>query len=552
MRKFSISYVFYFVAFVSFLGVSLVGGVSALGLRDVMLADRYDKIEQITLGLNNFIQKTIAREQSGEITHEEAETLVRNTVQNFRYDGNNYLFMISYDFCVFSHAKTERIGGCKKLPQREIFNELAKQGGGFHEYETVKPGVEGENYPKVSYIHPIPQWNMYIGTGVYLDDVQGMFIDRLMEIVIAGVLVVIVVIGIGAYVGSSVRRTINVLTTRLTALAKGDTSVTFDIKGFITEVETMIESARVFRDQSIENQRLAEDQEKTRQEAEEMRRRSVRDVGDSLESAVDGVIVSLERASSSMTDQATSLSGLADDSSAQSTVVSNAAKATSENVQTVASAAEELASSNAEIGTQVNQAVNVAREATDEANRTNEVMRRLADSSDEIGNIVQLINDIANQTNLLALNATIESARAGDAGKGFAVVAGEVKNLAGQTASATEQITQQISTVQSDTKLAVDAIQEIIATISRVSEISSTISAAVEEQVTATQEIAHSAQEAATTTQDVAENIGGVSQSTEKTGTAAQSVSISAAEISDLSVKLRGEVNSFLQKMRME
>ena len=224
----------------------------------------------------------------------------------------------------------------------------------------------------------------------------------------------------------------------------------------------------------------------------------------------------------------------------QSTSSSMAATAEETNNQagTVASASEQLSASINEIAQQVSRSTTISQSAVTEANRSDKMVQGLAEAAAKIGDVVKLINDIASQTNLLALNATIEAARAGDAGKGFAVVAAEVKNLANQTAKATEEIAAQIGSIQQATRGAVEAIQGIGKTIGEISEISSAIAAAVEEQGAATRE--------------VAQNITGVTTASSETGHAAQQVLEAAGELSRQSEQLSTEVDKFLVEVRDE
>ena len=218
---------------------------------------------------------------------------------------------------------------------------------------------------------------------------------------------------------------------------------------------------------------------------------------DSFEKDVNSVLGVVSAAARELQNTANSMAATADETLRQSSAVAGAAEQASQNVQTVAAATEELTASIHEISRQVTTSTQICTDAVEEANRTNVMVQGLAEAAGKIGEVVKLINDIASQTNLLALNATIEAARAGEAGKGFAVVAGEVKNLANQTARATDEISAQINAVQTATRDAVGAIQGIGPTIGRISEIAGAIAAAVEEQGAATQEIARNVQEAA-------------------------------------------------------
>ena len=262
---------------------------------------------------------------------------------------------------------------------------------------------------------------------------------------------------------------------------------------------------------------------------------------------------SLKAVSSAATEvQATAqqMSATAEETSRQSATVATASDQASANVQTVATTAEELSASISEIGRQVAQSAKIADNAVAEAEATNKTVQGLSEAASKIGEVVDLINDIAGQTNLLALNATIEAARAGDAGKGFAVVAQEVKNLANQTAKATEDIARQVSAVQEETTGAVEAIGRIRGIIAEINDISTTISSAVEEQGVSTQEIARNVQQAAKGTQDVNETIESVSNAAGETGSASSQMLNAAQEMSRQSEGLRGEVEKFLAEVR--
>jgi methyl-accepting chemotaxis protein len=235
--------------------------------------------------------------------------------------------------------------------------------------------------------------------------------------------------------------------------------------------------------------------------------------------------------------------------SEQSLVVASGAEEASANMQSVAGATEELTSSIAEINRQVVTAVDIANGAVSKSQAMNSEINSLSSKSSKIGEVVQLINDIASQTNLLALNATIEAARAGEMGKGFAIVAQEVKALAAQTATATEEINAQITGLQVTTSSAVEANKEINEAIERVSEISSAIAAAVEQQTAATGEIAHNVEEAATGASEVTSSIVGVQTATEDTKQMSERVVDAAQHLEKQEASLqqiRDEMNSFL------
>jgi methyl-accepting chemotaxis protein len=247
---------------------------------------------------------------------------------------------------------------------------------------------------------------------------------------------------------------------------------------------------------------------------------------------------------------ANTLADTAEASESLATTVAAASETASTNVQSVASATEQMSSSVNEISRQVQESARIANEAVDQARRTHDRVSALSKAASRIGDVVELIDTIAAQTNLLALNATIEAARAGEAGRGFAVVASEVKVLAEQTGKATGEIGQQISGIQAATLESVGAIREISGTIEKLSEISSTIAAAVEQQGAATQEISRNVQQAAQGTQQVSVNITDVQRGAGETGSASAQVLAAAKSLSGDSNRLKLEVGRFLHSVR--
>jgi methyl-accepting chemotaxis protein len=299
--------------------------------------------------------------------------------------------------------------------------------------------------------------------------------------------------------------------------------------------------------------------EKARQEAEAkteqdriaaaQRKRDMHKLADQFEGAVGEIIQTVSSAATEMEASANSLTTTAERTQELSTAVA-AAEEASANVQSVASASEELTTSVNEISRQVQASATVATEAVDQSRKTNDRVGELSKAASLIGDVVELINSIAGQTNLLALNATIEAARAGEAGRGFAVVAAEVKALAEQTAKATGEIGKQIAGMQTATDESVGAIKEIGETIGRMSEISSTIASAVEEQGAATQEISRNVQQAAQGTMQVSSNIADVQRGAGETGSASSQVLSAAQSLSVESNRLKREVQSFLSTVR--
>ncbi|WP_375595929.1 methyl-accepting chemotaxis protein [Algihabitans albus] len=269
-----------------------------------------------------------------------------------------------------------------------------------------------------------------------------------------------------------------------------------------------------------------------------------------FQGAMQGVVESVTSASTELETSAQSMRSTAVSTSQQATAVAAAAGQASANVQTVAASAEELSSTISDIRQRANRSAEIVGEAVDQVRSTGSETERLAGASERIGDVIQLITDIAAQTNLLALNATIEAARAGEAGKGFAVVASEVKSLANQTATATDDIRDQITSIQGATSAVVAAIDGVGATMEQVTEMTASIASTVEEQGAATAEIARSIEEAATGTAEVTTNIADVNQAADHSKTAAGEVLDAASDLAKQADVLRSGIDSFLLEVK--
>ncbi len=350
---------------------------------------------------------------------------------------------------------------------------------------------------------------------------------------------------VGVFVARSVTRPISVLVADMTKLANGDTTISLASASQKDEIGDMTRAVAVFRDNAIERMRL-EGLSSAEQARRAERQARIDQMIASFRTDVRDALNAVRQNTQGMDTTARNLSGIAHNANDQAGAAARASEEASTNVQTVASAAEELSSSIAEISRQVSSTADVVRNAAKMAQASNAGIEGLASAAQRIGDVVGLIQAIAAQTNLLALNATIEAARAGDAGKGFAVVASEVKNLANQTAKATEDIATQVNGIQASTRGAVDAIAAISKTMVDIDGYTSAIAAAVEEQGAATREISRNVQEAAVGTEQLSQNVSGVTGAIRQTSQAATDVRSIVEALGSRATALEGSVERFL------
>jgi len=350
--------------------------------------------------------------------------------------------------------------------------------------------------------------------------------------------------------GRGLSRPLAAITTVMNRLSRGDTDVMILGSERRDELGTMAVALDVFRRNMIEARTLREAQEAAKHQAELEKKALQREMADRFESDVKSVVGAVAQATKDMQRVAGEITTSVSGTSERAAAAAAASEQASASVGTVATATEELASSVTEIGRQVTFSSGVADEAVAKAAKTTEMVKSLAAAAEKIGDVLRLIGAIASQTNLLALNATIEAARAGDAGRGFAVVASEVKELASQTAKATEEIAGQVTAIQSATADCATAIGGISYTIREISGVATTIASAVEEQGSATREIARSVQQAATGTGEVSLNVAGASQAADQSRALADNVMVASGELSQHATALFKSVDTFLAGLR--
>ncbi len=542
----------------SVVGLIAVSAIDAWRTRDVLLEDRENKTQHVVEVAYSVIANYHAQVASGALSEEEGKKAAMAAVETLRYGNNDYFWINDLTPTMLMHPFSKKLigqelGGLKdksgKLFFAEMVDVVKRDGAGFVQYDWAKPDSE-DAVPKISYVKGFKEWGWIVGSGIYIDDVNAIFWE--IVLVQGGILlgVLALVIPASAIIANSIARPLVAATTNMKRLADGDKSIEVHNTDLKSEIGELARALEVFKRNAIEMERLAAEQEELKKRAEAERRQAMLDMADKFEASVSGVVSAVTSAATELQATAQSLSATAEEASQQSNTVAATAEEMTQNVQTVAAATEELSASIREIGNQVTESSRIVANAVTQADDTNAKVKMLAEAAQKIGDVVTLINEIAGQTNLLALNATIEAARAGEAGKGFAVVASEVKNLATQTAKATDEIAGQVRAIQDATASSAQAIDGITQTIGRVSEISTAIASAVEEQGAATQEISRNVQEASSGSAEVSSNITGVTQASQQTSAGSTEVLSAASELARNGERLRQEVDAFLQTVR--
>ena len=542
---------------VTLIGLCAAGVLAGYLMQREMLNGRIEQTRVIVDMARNMalgLQKQVA---AGQMTKEAAIAEFSKRGNTLTFDnGNGYVFAYTMDGVAVLAPVAGQIGqnrmdvdtGGRKLV-RELRDGIVKDGEVMLRYEYRRPGQD-DLIRKFSYAVPIPGWDMFVGTGAYLDDLDTRMKPLAWVLGLAFFGIALVAGGIASMIGRSIARPLDQLGARMQDIAQGRLDGEIPGIGRGDEIGAMAATVQIFKDNALRIRGLEQKEADVQTRTEADRRAAMEQIAGDFERSVTGIVRSVSTAAAGMQTTAQSMTATASDASERAATVSSASQRSSDNVGTVASAAEELSSSVTEISRQVARSSEIASKAVSDAERTNATVGALSTGAEKIGEVVKLIHSIAAQTNLLALNATIEAARAGDSGRGFAVVASEVKALANQTAKATEEISSHVAAMQASTSEAVASIGGITETISQMSEITLSISTAVEQQGGATREIAKNIQSVAAGSNEISSHIGGVTTAAAATGKAASEVLANARELDTQSGMLRSAVDEFLVKVR--
>ena len=539
------------------LGLCITGILASYLMQQEMLNARIDQTKAIVSMAKNMAGELKREVDAGEMTKDQAMAVFRKLGNAMTYDnGAGYLFATGFDGITQLAPDPKQIGtnrldvtvNGRKISQ-ELLDGTRAKGEVLVQYDYVKPG-QSTPIRKLGYAVAVPGFDMFLGTGAYLEDIDAKLRPLAWLLGLATLGIAVFSGGLAWFVGRGISLPLNQLRGRMEGLAHGELNSEIPGVGRGDEVGKMAATVQIFKDNALRMRELEKADAETRERTASERRSAMDGLANDFERSVNGIVRSVSTAAAGMQTTAQSMTATASDASSRAAHVSAASQSASGNVGTVAAAAEELSSSVAEISRQVGQSSQIANQAVSDAERTNATVQVLSTGAEKIGEVVKLIHSIAAQTNLLALNATIEAARAGESGRGFAVVASEVKALANQTAKATEEISGQVEAMQQSTSDAVTAINGISRTIAQMSEITTSIAAAVEQQGEATREIARNIQSVATGSSEINSHIGGVTTAAAATGTAASEVLDNARELDTQSGMLRNAVDGFLAKVR--
>ena len=537
---------------------------SLINLRHALLDARASEVRHLDEAAWTIVAGYHDRAVRGLMTDDAAKEAAKDAIRSMRYADANYYFVWDLTGTGVVHGGNPALEGknfisgpaaIAKPGVADMVGKLVQVARddkeGFARYRIPKAGGT-EPLDKIGYSKLFAPWGWAVGTGAYVDDIDATFwSEARRDLVIAVTLTVVA--GLLSYLlGRDLSRSLQRLARRIRGLAAFDLDSAMPGADRRDEVGVMARAMLVLRDRSRDASRLTVEraQAEFAAGAEAEKRQVLRELADSFEQTVRGLVASVAAGTQQVRADATSMANAAVRTDDEAQIVASASAQATRNVQAVADAAGALSPAVRDIGDQVGRSARITTEAAERVQTADSRIMALEEAGQKIGKVVALISGIASQTNLLALNATIEAARAGDAGKGFAVVAVEVKNLAGQTAHATAEISGEVDRIQQATRDAVAAIRGIAGAIGEVDDTAKGIAIAVAGQSSATEEIVRNARETATETGRVSASIGHVVSFAAEAGETASGLLRTAGGLDSEARRLSDEVDQFVVRLR--
>ena len=538
------------------LGMLVIIGLAVQGLAGEIDRARALRTQQAVELAHGVLAHYEAEARAGRFTQEEARKRALGAVRTLRFSGDEYFFVIDEAARMVMHPikpalDGKDMSGFADPAGTKLFAVMAetvrREGAGFVTYFWPKPG---EDHPvaKISFVDGFKPWGLIVGAGVYTDDTAAYLRGTVLRLG-SGLFAVLALVGLtAALIGRNVARPMLGLADTMARIARGE-AVAVPGRNRGDEIGTMARALEVFRDDAGRKREL-EAQARSEAQAQVEHGRRLEAGIDAFRQAVQGSLAGLARDAGTMDATARTLTDIAARSAAEAQAATVSSVTTADHVTSVAGATEELSSSIQEIARQVEGATGVVRQGAAMGQRSAEQVDRLSQSAARIGAVVATVQAIASQTNLLALNATIEAARAGEAGRGFAVVANEVKDLAAQTAQATEEIVGYVAEIQASTRSAVDGIHALTAAMREIDGVTVAGAASVGQQDAAAREIAGSIGSAATGTDTLARAMRAATRAADETQGAAASVLTVSGNLGEQSRALEQQIRGFLASLQ--
>lgn len=543
--------------------VLVLASVQTLALGMYLLTNSYNQrfedrvyaMRVLAEAAHGVVENLHERVEAGEFSRERALEMLHQTLVQMRFNNGDYIYAYGYDGTVYSHP-SERVMAMNILNLEEPgtgrmfiqdFTELVQtRGEGEIYYNWHRANDDEHILTKAAYLIDFAPWNMYVGSGLYVDDLESEFRASLFWALLMILGVVAAMTALAVWVSRDIGRGVRGVTDALARLTEGRTDIKIVGRERSDEIGQLANAADVFKQQLQRSRTLeAEREEAARRNTERLdtMQTMVGEMRRTMHAAFDEVGVMVNELQST----AECLSTGAQKSARQTEEAADTSQLIDEAVQTVASAAEEMSTSARSVADQMNQAHTASATAAREATEVRAVILKLNDAGAQITDVVQLIDSIAEQTNLLALNATIEAARAGDAGKGFAVVASEVKHLAKRTSQSTEQIRHQVQCMTESLSQSVKAVESITKTIQDVNTMAAGVTGAMEQQTAATDEIGQGASRAASGTSASHSNVTDLREEARVNAERADALKQLASGLSERSTALQGRLDRFLE-----